>query len=183
MKRNEICYIIIVAVIAVSLLLGFAEEVFGVNLGQFAWLAHWVSSPVALALGFAFALLLGKAFPTFNKTMSKKLLQYSVIGLGFGMNVDKALASGSQGMLFTIVSVFGTLALGWFFGRKLLKVDSQTSYLLSSGTAICGGSAIAAVGPVIKAKPESMSVALGVVFVLNGIALFLFPSIDRKSVV
>ena len=177
MKRNEICYIIIVAVIAVSLLLGFAEEVFGVNLGQFAWLAHWVSSPVALALGFAFALLLGKAFPTFNKTMSKKLLQYSVIGLGFGMNVDKALASGSQGMLFTIVSVFGTLALGWFFGRKLLKVDSQTSYLLSSGTAICGGSAIAAVGPVIKAKPESMSVALGVVFVLNGIALFLFPSI------
>lgn len=177
MKRNEICYIIIVAVIAVSLLLGFAEEVFGVNLGQFAWLAHWVSSPVALALGFAFALLLGKAFPTFNKTMSKKLLQYSVIGLGFGMNVDKALASGSQGMLFTIVSVFGTLALGWFFGRKLLKVDSQTSYLLSSGTAICGGSAIAAVGPVIKAKPESMSVAVGVVFVLNGIALFLFPSI------
>lgn len=177
MKRNEICYIIIVAVIAVSLLLGFAEEVFGVNLGQFAWLAHWVSSPVALALGFAFALLLGKAFPTFNKTMSKKLLQYSVIGLGFGMNVDKALASGSQGMLFTIVSVFGTLAIGWFFGRKLLKVDSQTSYLLSSGTAICGGSAIAAVGPVIKAKPESMSVALGVVFVLNGIALFLFPSI------
>ena len=177
MKRNEICYIIIVAVIAVSLLLGFAEEVFGVNLCQFAWLAHWVSSPVALALGFAFALLLGKAFPTFNKTMSKKLLQYSVIGLGFGMNVDKALASGSQGMLFTIVSVFGTLALGWFFGRKLLKVDLQTSYLLSSGTAICGGSAIAAVGPVIKAKPESMSVALGVVFVLNGIALFLFPSI------
>ena len=56
------------------------------------------------------------------------------------------LASGSEGMLFTVVSVFGTLALGWFFGRKLLKVDSQTSYLLSSGTAICGGSAIAAVG-------------------------------------
>lgn len=132
---------------------------------------------MALALGFAFALLLGKAFPTFNKTMSKKLLQYSVIGLGFGMNVNKALASGSQGMLFTIASVFGTLTLGWLFGRKLLKVDSQTSYLLSSGTAICGGSAIAAVGPVIKAKPESMSVALGVVFVLNGIALFLFPTI------
>lgn len=177
MKRNEICYIIIVAIIGVSLLLGFAEEVFSLSLGQFAWMAHWVSSPVALALGLAFALLLGKAFPTFNKTMSKKLLQYSVIGLGFGMNVDKALASGSEGMMFTVVSVFGTLALGWLFGRKLLKVDSQTSYLLSSGTAICGGSAIAAVGPVIKAKAESMSVALGVVFVLNGIALFLFPSI------
>ena len=177
MKKNEICYIVIVAVIGVSLLLGFAEEVFGLGLGQFAWVAHWVSSPVALALGFAFALLLGKAFPAFNKTMSKKLLQYSVIGLGFGMNVNKALASGSEGMLFTVVSVFGTLALGWFFGRKLLKVDSQTSYLLSSGTAICGGSAIAAVGPVIKAKAESMSVALGVVFILNAIALFLFPTI------
>ena len=177
MKRNEICYIVVVAVIGVSLLLGFAEEVFGLDMGSLSWIAHWVSSPVALAIGFAFALLLGKAFPVFNKTMSKKLLQYSVIGLGFGMNVDKALASGSEGMIFTVVSVFGTLALGWLFGRKLLGVDSQTSYLISSGTAICGGSAIAAVGPVIKAKAESMSVALGVVFVLNGIALFIFPSI------
>ena len=177
MKRNEICYIVVVAVIGVSLLLGFAEEVLGLDMGSLSWIAHWVSSPVALAIGFAFALLLGKAFPVFNKTMSKKLLQYSVIGLGFGMNVDKALASGSEGMIFTVVSVFGTLALGWLFGRKLLGVDSQTSYLLSSGTAICGGSAIAAVGPIIKAKAESMSVALGVVFVLNGIALFIFPSI------
>lgn len=177
MKRNEICYVAIVVIIGASLLLGFAEEVFHTDLGGLKWAAHWVSSPVALAIGFAFALLLGKAFPAFNKTMSKKLLQYSVIGLGFGMNVDKALASGSEGMIFTIASVFGTLGLGWFFGRKLLHVDSQTSYLLSSGTAICGGSAIAAVGPIIKAKAESMSVALGVVFVLNGIALFLFPYI------
>ena len=123
-------------------------------------------------------MLFGKAFPDFNKTMSKKLLQYSVIGLGFGMNVDKALASGSEGMMFTIVSVFGTLALGWLFGRKLLGVDSQTSYLLSSGTAICGGSAIAAVGPIIKARAESMSVALGVVFILNAIAIH-----DTSSVV
>ena len=177
MKKKELCYILIVAVMGVSLLLGFAVEVFGVDLGQAAWVAGWVSSPVALAIGFVFAMLFGKAFPDFNKTMSKKLLQYSVIGLGFGMNVDKALASGSEGMLFTIVSVFGTLALGWLFGRKLLGVDSQTSYLLSSGTAICGGSAIAAVGPVIKARAESMSVALGVVFVLNAIALFVFPVI------
>lgn len=161
----------------VSLLLGFAVEVFGVDLGQAAWVAGWVSSPVALAIGFVFAMLFGKAFPDFNKTMSKKLLQYSVIGLGFGMNVDKALASGSEGMMFTIVSVFGTLALGWLFGRKLLGVDSQTSYLLSSGTAICGGSAIAAVGPIIKARAESMLVALGVVFILNAIALFVFPVI------
>lgn len=93
------------------------------------------------------------------------------------MNVNQALASGKEGMLFTIVSVFGTLAIGWLIGRKMLKVDDQTSYLISSGTAICGGSAIAAVGPTIKAKAESMSVALGVVFVLNAVALFIFPYI------
>ena len=177
MNKKELCYILIVVVMGVSLLLGFAVEVFGIDLGQAAWVAGWVSSPVALAVGFVFAMLFGKAFPDFNKTMSKKLLQYSVIGLGFGMNVDKALASGSEGMMFTIVSVFGTLALGWLFGRKLLGVDSHTSYLLSSGTAICGGSAIAAVGPIIKARSESMSVALGVVFILNAIALFVFPVI------
>ena len=177
MNKKELCYILIVVVMGVSLLLGFTVEVFGIDLGQAAWVAGWVSSPVALAVGFVFAMLFGKAFPDFNKTMSKKLLQYSVIGLGFGMNVDKALASGSEGMMFTIVSVFGTLALGWLFGRKLLGVDSQTSYLLSSGTAICGGSAIAAVGPIIKARAESMSVALGVVFILNAIALFVFPII------
>ena len=177
MKKKELCYIVIVAVLGISLLLSFAVEVFHLDLGGFSWVAGWVSSPIALAIGFAFALLLGKAFPDFNKTMSKKMLQYSVIGLGFGMNVDKALASGAEGMVFTIASVFGTLALGWLFGRKLLGVDTQTSYLISSGTAICGGSAIAAVGPIIRAKAESMSVALGVVFVLNGIALFLFPTI------
>jgi len=176
-KFSNIAYIIIVAVLAICLLLGFATEVFGLDLGSFSWLATWVSSPVALLIGLVFALTFGKAFPDFNKKMSKKLLQYSVIGLGFGMNVYKALESGSEGMLFTIASVFGTLAIGYLLGRKLLKVDSQTSYLISSGTAICGGSAIAAVGPVIKAKAESMSVALGVVFVLNAVALFIFPSI------
>ena len=177
MKKKKLCYLLIVAVLGISLLLDFATEVFSISLGSFNWMAGWVSSPIALAIGFAFALLLGKAFPNFNKTMSKKLLQYSVIGLGFGMNVDKALASGAEGMVFTIASVFGTLALGWLLGRKLLGVDTHTSYLISSGTAICGGSAIAAVGPIIRAKAESMSVALGVVFVLNGIALFLFPII------
>lgn len=174
---NEVCYIAIIAIMGVSLLLGFAAETFGIDLGSMDWFTQWATSPVALAIGFVFALIFGETFPVFNKTMSKRLLQYSVIGLGFGMNVEKALASGSEGMLFTIISVFGTLALGWVFGRKLLGVDSQTSYLLSSGTAICGGSAIAAVGPTIQAKAESMSVALGVVFILNAVALFVFPPI------
>lgn len=177
MKKKEVLYIVLVAVLGVSLLLAFVTEVFKVDLGQMSWLATWVSSPVALLLGLIFALTCGKVYPDFNKTMSKKMLQYSVIGLGFGMNIYKALESGAEGMLFTIVSVFGTLLLGWVIGRKLLGVDKESSYLISSGTAICGGSAIAAVGPVIKAKAESMSVALGVVFILNAIALFVFPQI------
>lgn len=179
MKTNNIIYIAIVAILAISLLTGFCCEVFGLDLGSAAWIGTWVKSWVALLLGLIFALVFGKAYPDFNKKMSKKLLQYSVIGLGFGMTLESAIASGSEGMLITIVSVFGTLALGTFIGRKILGVDWQTSYLISSGTAICGGSAIAAVGPVIKAKAESMSVALGVVFVLNAIALFIFPTIGH----
>jgi len=106
--------------------------------------------------------------------MSKYLLQGSVVGLGFGMSLQQAFASGKDGMLFTIVSVAGTLILGSYIAKKL-KVDKRTGYLISSGTAICGGSAIAAVGPVIKANDGQMSVALGTVFILNAIALFLFP--------
>ena len=139
----------------------------------------WVTPSVALFLGLAFALVFGQPLSGFNKKMSKKLLQYSVVGLGFGMNIEASLASGKEGMLFTIVSVFGTLLIGWLIGRKMLKVDRNTSYLISSGTAICGGSAIAAVGPVIKAKDSEMSVALGTVFILNAIALFLFPAIGK----
>ena len=139
----------------------------------------FVTPPIALFLGLAFALLCGKAYPSFNKKASKKLLQYSVIGLGFGMNLQASLASGKEGMAFTIISVAGTMLIGWLIGRKLLKVNSNTSYLISSGTAICGGSAIASVGPVIKAKDTEMSVALGTIFILNAIALFIFPIIGH----
>lgn len=139
----------------------------------------FVTPPVALFVGLVYALLFGKPFASFNKKMSKVLLQYSVVGLGFGMDLYESLASGGSGMLFTIVSVFGTLVIGWFIGRKLLGVDRNISYLISSGTAICGGSAIAAVGPVIKAKDNEMSVALGCVFILNAVALFIFPAIGE----
>lgn len=140
---------------------------------------HWISPAVALFAGLVYALLLGQPYPRFNKLMSKKLLQYSVVGLGFGMNLHSAVASGKEGMAFTIVSVIGTMLVGWVIGRKVCKVDKETSYLVSSGTAICGGSAIAAVGPVINAKESSMSVALGTIFILNAIALFIFPPIGR----
>ena len=157
----------ILSVLAICLFLGYVP-----GLEAFS---SWVTPPVALFVGLAFALLCGQAYPKFNKKVSKKLLQYSVVGLGFGMNLHASLASGKEGMLFTIISVMGTMLLGMFIGRKLLKVNRDTSYLISSGTAICGGSAIAAVGPVIKAKDSDMSVALATIFVLNAIALFIFP--------
>ena len=142
-------------------------------------LSAWVTPPLALFLGLAFALICGQAHPKFNKKTSKYLLQYSVVGLGFGMNLDSALASGKEGMEFTIISVIGTLLIGWFIGCKVLKLDRNTSYLISSGTAICGGSAIAAVGPVVKANDSEMSVALATIFILNAIALFIFPVIGH----
>lgn len=139
----------------------------------------WISPAFALFLGLIFALLFGQPYPKVNKWMSKKLLQYSVVGLGFGMNLYASISSGKEGMLFTVISVVGTMVIGYFIGRYVCKVDKETSYLVSSGTAICGGSAIAAVGPVIQAKDSSMSVALGTIFILNAIALFIFPPIGR----
>ena len=157
----------------------FAAALFMTYIPGLEVVASWVTPPFLLFMGLLFALLCGQPFPKFNKKCSKLLLQYSVVGLGFGMNLEASLASGAEGISFTIVSVFGTLAIGWLIGRKLLKVDRNTSYLVSSGTAICGGSAIAAVGPVINAKESEMSVALGTVFILNALALFVFPVIGR----
>ena len=165
--NNRTIYVAVLAVMTVCLLLGYVP-------GMSAF-ASWVTPPVALFLGLVFALLCGQAYPKFNKKVSKKLLQYSVVGLGFGMNLHASLASGKDGMMFTIISVVGTMVIGMFIGRKLLKMNRDTSYLISSGTAICGGSAIAAVGPVIKAKDSDMSVALATIFILNAIALFIFP--------
>ena len=165
--NNKVIYVAIVSVLALSLLLGYIPALAGFS--------SWVTPPVALFLGLIFALLCGQAYPKFNKKVSKKLLQYSVIGLGFGMNLHASLASGKEGMIFTIISVIGTMVIGMLIGRKVLKMNRDTAYLISSGTAICGGSAIAAVGPVIKAKESDMSVALATIFILNAIALFIFP--------
>lgn len=170
-KNNKTIYVSLLIVLCVFLFIDYIP-------GLHAYGA-WVTPPVALFLGLAFALLCGQAHPKFNKKTSKYLLQYSVVGLGFGMNLQSALASGKEGMEFTIISVVGTMLIGWVIGRKFLKVDRDTSYLISSGTAICGGSAIAAVGPVLRAKDSEMSVALGTIFILNAIALFIFPMIGH----
>lgn len=138
----------------------------------------WISAPVALALGLIFALTFGTPYPAVNKWLSKKMLQASVIGLGFGMNLIASLKSGAEGMIFTIVSVIGVMVIGVLIGRYL-RINNKTSYLISSGTAICGGSAIAAVGPVVKADQNEMAVSLGVIFILNAIALFIFPPLGH----
>ena len=170
-KNSNVVYVALLAIIAALLLLDYIPAARVVT--------SYVTPPVVLFLGLAYALLCGQAYPKFNKTASKKLLQYAVVGLGFGMNVQASLASGKEGMLFTIVSVFGTMIVGMLIGYKLLKVNKTTAYLISSGTAICGGSAIAAVGPVVKAKDSDMSLALATVFILNAVALFTFPVLGR----
>lgn len=141
-------------------------------------LTPWVSPPIALGLGIAIAWFIGHPFQKYNHKATHFLLQASVIGLGFGMNAVSALSAGKEGIVFTIASITITLVLGYALGR-LLKIEKKTSYLVSAGTAICGGSAIAAISPVIKAEEKQISVALGVVFILNSVALLLFPAIGH----
>ncbi|GAA3933037.1 putative sulfate exporter family transporter [Chitinophaga oryziterrae] len=141
-------------------------------------LSPLISPPVALLMGLVIAQFVGHPYLHLNHKATHILLQVSVVGLGFGMNVGSALKAGKQGILFTIISIISTLAAGFLMG-KVFKIEKKTSYLISAGTAICGGSAIAAIAPVIKAEEKQISVALGTVFILNAIALFLFPVIGH----
>ena len=141
-------------------------------------LTPWISPPIALLLGLLVAFFIGHPYLQHNRKATTYLLQFSVVGLGFGMNVTSALRAGTEGILFTIVTIIGTLILGYLLG-KFLKIDNKTAYLISSGTAICGGSAIAAISPVIRAEEKQISIALGTVFILNSIALIIFPYIGE----
>lgn len=141
-------------------------------------LTPYISIPLALFMGLAFAILFRNPFPEISKKTSKYLLQVSVVGLGFGMNLFEALKAGKDGIIFTIVSVFGVLLLGVLLG-KVFKLEKTIAYLISAGTAICGGSAIAAVAPIVKAKDTEISVSIGTVFILNAIALFIFPTLGH----
>ncbi|MGL4331704.1 MAG: YeiH family protein [Bacteroidales bacterium] len=138
----------------------------------------FVTPPIALFSGLVFAIVIGNPYSKQSKKASKMLLQYAVVGLGFGMNLQASLAAGKDGIVFTIVSVIGVMLLGVFMTKKM-KIDEKTGYLISAGTAICGGSAIAATAPVMNAKEHTISVALGTVFILNAIALFIFPPIGH----
>jgi uncharacterized integral membrane protein (TIGR00698 family) len=141
-------------------------------------LTPFASPAIALLAGLLIAQFTGHPYLHLNHRATHLLLQVSVVGLGFGMNIHSAMQAGREGVLFTIASIIATLTFGYLMGRWL-NIEKKTSYLISTGTAICGGSAIAAISPVIKAEEKQISVALGCVFVLNSVALFIFPVIGH----
>lgn len=141
-------------------------------------LTPWINGPIALILGFLFTLIFQNPLKKQSTLVTKHLLKISVIGLGFGMNLATTFAVGKDGFWITAGSIILVLTAGSLLG-KWLQIDKKTTHLISSGTAICGGSAIAAIGPVLKASKEQMSVALGVIFLLNSIALLLFPPLGH----
>jgi uncharacterized integral membrane protein (TIGR00698 family) len=143
-----------------------------------ACLTPLVSPPIALALGLILSLTIGNPFSRQTTKITPILLRVSVILLGFGMNLTAVIKAGKEGVLFTIATIFGTLILGYFVG-KLLKINGKASNLISAGTAICGGSAIAAVAPAIRADSDETSVSLGTIFILNSVALFTFPIVGH----
>lgn len=132
----------------------------------------------ALIMGLLGVLIFGNPYPQLTKTVTKYLLQFSIIGLGFGMNFTKVMEAGKDGFVFTLLTIGTAIGLGFIIG-KLLKVDRLISYLISVGTAICGGSAIAAISQVVEADENDVSVSIGTVFILNAVALFIFPAIGH----
>lgn len=133
-----------------------------------------ISPPIALLAGLSYGFTLAHPFHVESKRLAKFLLQASVVALGFGMNLQEVSHAGRSGFLYTAVSITVAMLLGLGLGY-LLHVGKKSAFLISAGTAICGGSAIAAVGPIANANEEEMAVSLGAVFILNSVALFLFP--------
>ncbi len=137
-----------------------------------------ISPPIALCAGILFGLVFVHPFAADSRALARFLLQASVVALGFGMNLHEVLRAGRSGFVYTAIGITFALLVGTLLG-KMLAVRGTISYLISTGTAICGGSAIAAVGPICNASDEEMAVSLGTVFILNSIALFIFPSIGN----
>ncbi|PVW13190.1 YeiH family protein [Marixanthomonas spongiae] len=137
-------------------------------------LTPFITPPIALLMGVVMAQITGNPFEKLSGKAVSWLLKFAVIGLGFGMSVSSALKAGKDGFVLTVASIAITLTLGILLG-KLFKIDKKIAQLISSGTAICGGSAIAAIAPVIKANAKQISISIGIVFLLNALALFIFP--------
>jgi uncharacterized integral membrane protein (TIGR00698 family) len=135
-----------------------------------------LSPPVALTIGILFGLCFTHPYPAAARTSARILLQVCVVALGFGMNLHEVLKAGRSGFVYTSLGISFALLVGLALG-KLLRVRGNSSFLIAAGTAICGGSAIAAIGPILHADDEEMSVSLGTVFILNSVALLIFPPI------
>ena len=141
-------------------------------------ISPFASSPVALALGIGFTIIIGNPYEQKVHKYIHLLLQISIVGLGFGLQLNEALKAGKEGITLTVVSITTVMTMGYFLG-KFLKLERPLSYLISVGTAICGGSAIAAVSPIIKPDTKQISLALAIVFTLNSVALFIYPPIGH----
>ena len=138
----------------------------------------WISPPVALAAGIVFGLCMRHPYAEGSRRLARILLQASVVALGFGMNLHEMVKAGRSGFVYTALGISFSLLVGLAVG-KLLRVSGNASFLITSGTAICGGSAIAAIGPILHADDEEMAVSLGTVFILNSVALLIFPPIGN----
>jgi uncharacterized membrane protein YadS len=136
------------------------------------------SPPMALLLGILFGLSFSHPFINESRGIARTLLQSSVVALGFGMNLHEVLKAGRSGFIYTTLGIFFALLVGLALG-KLLQVRGNSSILITAGTAICGGSAIAAIGPILQADEEEMAVSLGTIFILNSIALLIFPPLGN----
>jgi uncharacterized integral membrane protein (TIGR00698 family) len=134
------------------------------------------SPAIALLGGLIYGMTLPHPYQVESRSVTKFLLQGSVVALGFGMSLREVLRAGRSGFVYTALSITVAMLLGLGLGY-LIHVAKKPSFLISAGTAICGGSAIAAVGPIVGASEEEMAVSLGAVFILNSVALFLFPPV------
>ncbi|AZZ98233.1 putative sulfate exporter family transporter [Pseudoalteromonas sp. R3] len=137
-------------------------------------LSPFASASLALFIGLGFALLLGNPFPDLSSSGSKWLLKLAVIGLGFNVNIEEVMSVGRSSVVLTIISITATIGLGEILSQ-VFRLNRNTGTLISFGTAICGGSAIAAMAPVIKAKQEEIAISLSVIFALNALGLLIFP--------
>ncbi len=144
--------------------------------GLFFCLTPWASPPLALLAGLIFGAIATHPYKNESRKLSKVLLQSAVVGLGFGMNLQEVVHAGRSGFVYTALGIAFAMTIGTLLG-KAFHVEQRAAFLISTGTAICGGSAIAAVGPITGATEDEMSVSLGTVFVLNSVALLTFPSI------
>jgi uncharacterized integral membrane protein (TIGR00698 family) len=157
--------------------MAFAEKIIFI-VALILCLSGWVSPPVALTTGIIFGLSVQHPYPQLSRSAARILLQVSVVALGFGMNLHEVVRAGRSGFVYTALGILFSLIAGLVIG-KFLRIGGNASYLITAGTAICGGSAIAAIGPILRADDEEMAVSLGTVFILNSIALLTFPPIGN----